>query len=102
MVAIVIVDACVDGLEVESCAHVVAFILFFLAGPSNVLKHLLQSSSGHESNRDWALLVSVVMDEVVVLMIVLPELILWRFFFLKIRQTTHPSSCAASPTIIGT
>lgn len=28
--------------------------------------------------------------------------VLWRFFFLKIRHTTHPSSCDASPIIFTT
>lgn len=28
--------------------------------------------------------------------------VLWRFFFLKIRHTTHPSSCDASPMIVTT
>lgn len=28
--------------------------------------------------------------------------VLWRFFFLKIRHTTHPSSCDASPIILTT
>ena len=65
------------------------------------------------SSRSWSIVSSLnIWDEDVALAMSPPPLreappmgllkVLWRSFFLKIRHTTHPSSCDASPIIVTT